>query len=118
MLSIAEDGVGKSDCSRSLWLPYKKNKEDEWAIFDGSDKSMLPEFFKQPPWLVWNKGQPNGLHFEDCTKAIIGENARVYDTDCREFANCYICEFEDITTFNIRGLCGNLKKMLDLSRYW
>ena len=115
MITEAKEDVNKSDCSAYLWVPYKKNTEEEWALFDGTEESLLPEFFKEPPWLGWQKGQPNGLHLEDCTSVQIGDSPYVYDDDCIQEGYCYMCEFEDITYFNIRGLCSNLKSILDLS---
>ena len=115
MISEAKDDVAKSDCAGYLWLPYKRNTEEQWALFDGTDESLLPEFFKEPPWLVWEKGQPNGLDLEECTIVGIGDNPNIYDNDCITSDYCYMCEFEDITYFNMRGLCSNLNNILDLS---
>ena len=45
----------------------------------------------------------------------IGNSYKVYDSDCRRSDYCYMCEFEDITYFNMRGLCSNLNNILDSS---
>ena len=110
-----KNNVKNSDCSSYLWLPYKKNIDERWALFDGTEESLLPENYKEPPWLVWREVQPNGLHLERCTGVEIGGSHFVYDLDCVEKNLCYMCEFEDITYFNIRGFCSNLQNILDLN---
>ena len=115
MITEAGEDEEKSDCLGYMWLPYMKNIEDVWAHYDGTEDSLLPEFWKEPPWLQWEKGQPNGLHLEKCASIIIGENIGIFDDDCKTSNYCYMCEFEDITYFNIRGLCSNLKNILDSS---
>jgi len=113
MLSKTIADVDNSDCSAYLWLPFKKNTENEWALYDGTEESLLPEFFKEPTWLEWLPGQPNGLHLEECAMVKF-DSPYVYDVDCIQKNQCYMCEFEDITYFSIRGLCNNLKSSLDL----
>ena len=116
MIAKARSDIDKTDCIDNLWIPYHKNTEDAWALYDGTKESLLPESFKKPPWLIWAKGQPNGLDMESCTTVSLVENDhRVFDSDCTQSQYCFMCEFEDITYFNIRGLCSNLKNILDIS---
>ena len=44
----------------------------------------------------------------------LGENLHIYDIDCHTSQYCFMCEFEDITKFTIRGLCSNLDNILDI----
>ena len=114
MFAEVKRDYGKFDCVEYLWIPFHFNTEGNWALYDGTKKSLLPEFFKEPPWLEWEKGQPNGLGMEECVKASIEDNPLLFDADCHVPRYCFLCEFEDITNFNIRGLCSNLEKILDI----
>ena len=120
MIAEAKGDMDKSDCIDYLWIPYHKNNEGEWALFDGTKESLLPEFFKKPPWLEWEKSQPNGLDMEECAMVGIsdtfgiGASPLAYDADCIKPNNCFMCEFEDITYFNMRGLCSKLDNILDI----
>ena len=108
--------MNNSDCSSYLWLPYKQNLEKRWVHFDGTEESLHPEFYHKPDWLVWEKGQPNGGDLEKCASVFLNDKSSpfAYDSDCVESDYCYICDFEDITFFNFRGLCRNLHSVLDL----
>ena len=114
MIAAFEKDIDKIDCIDSLWIPYHKNSEGKWTLYDGTKESRLPEFFKEPPWLEWEKSQPNGLDMEECTKISLGESPFIYDIDCHTPHYCFMCEFEDITKFTIRGLCNNLDHILDI----
>ena len=59
------------------------------------------------------KSQPNGLDMEQCTIVGLEDSPLVYDADCYTSDYCFMCEFADITYFNIRGLCDNLNSILD-----
>ena len=93
-----------------LWLPLIQGTDDitSWMIND-------EEWPRDPEWLKWEPGQPNGDGRQKCAGMGIGETSShlIYDLKCSRSDVCSLCQLKEFVYFKIRGICSNLMRVMD-----
>ena len=106
-LKYVNNVIEQSKCNSYLWLPYVQSKMNpkQWFEKENIDNKM-------PEWMSWEVGQPNGQGHQPCS-GLNPVTAEVLDLSCNMEKNCFACNFIDINMFSLRGLCENLRHLVD-----
>ena len=99
--------MNKSSCNSFLWMPYVQSPDDKSFWHKKGDKDTI-----KPDWLQWEPGQPNGQGHQPCSGIALGTTT-LSDLDCAMDKNCFVCNFEDINMFELRGLCPDILNKVD-----
>ena len=83
----------ESNCHTYVWSNYYKNSyaDNNWTIYESEISYQYPPY-KNPGWLEWELGQPNGKHLQNCAGINLRpEKKSLDDLDCYDKGYCFMC---------------------------
>ncbi|XP_068221246.1 uncharacterized protein [Palaemon carinicauda] len=96
---------GDGRCTWDYWTSLTDFKEEGvWRYYDG----QIPDI------LLWERQEPNGLHYENC--AVIFP-VGMADIDCKTNRKCVECTLTGQQRFSLQGTCENELRNIFLIAY-